>query len=215
MATSTYIVHYFNDKTHLFKTVTMYPDRERDRIYNRIVHNAQWNCWRYYEANRENYMACRVAVESMMYHDFTSQYWALKFKHPVYFDTLHENSLKCVEAELQKDTAAGEYSTKCLVVALDALPDSCNITFTVDDSFKCYRSRLKSDGLPYHFMRKEPPNIPDYGKIFPITELRGLQSKYAHVEGLKFEVQHWDPTACTAFLEYNLAKNSKVCMIYP
>ncbi len=214
MATSTYIVHYFNDKTLLFKSVTMYPDRERDRIYNRIVHNAQWNCWRYTEANRGNYMACRMAVESMLYHDFTSQYWALKFKHPVYFDTIHENSMKRIEAELQKHTTADEYSTKCLVVALDALPDSRNTTFTVNDSFRSYKSRLKSYGLPYHFISDELPNISDYGKIFPISELRGIQRKYTHVEGLKFEIQHWDPTACTAFLEHNLAKNLDVCRIY-
>ncbi|MBA3029477.1 MAG: hypothetical protein FP816_11815 [Desulfobacteraceae bacterium] len=213
MAASTYIVHFFNDETNLFKTVTMYPDHERDSIYKRIVGNAQWNCWRYYEINRKNYMACRVAVESMMYHDFTSQYWALKFKHPVYFDTLYENSLKRVEAEIH--TTAAEYSTKCLVVALDALPDSCNITFTVNDSFRSYKSRLKSDGLPYHFISEKLVNISDYGKIFPITELHEIQRKYTHVEGLKFEIQNWDPTACTEFIENNLTKNSEVCRIYP
>ena len=213
MATPTYIVHFFNDKTHLFKTVTMYPDGERDSIYNRIVHNAQWNCWRFHEFHRKNYMACRVAVESMMYNDFTSQYWPLKFEQPIYFDTLYENSLERVKSEIH--TTSDEYSTKCLVVALDALPDSSNITFTVDDSFKSYRSRLKSGGLPYHFMRKEPPNIADYGKTFPITELRGIQRKYAHVEDLKFEIQHWDPTTCKTFLEHNLSKNSDLCRIYP
>ena len=137
----------------------------------------------------------------------------LKFEQPVYFDTLYENSLKRVEAEIH--TTSDEYSTKCLVVALDDLPDIRNITFTVDDSFTSYRSRLKSGGLPYHFMRKEPPNIPDYGKIFPITEVRGIQEKYANVEGLKFEVQHWDPTACKAFIEHNLSKNSDLFRIYP
>ena len=123
--------------------------------------------------------------------------------------------MKRVGTELQQPTTAGAYSTKCLVVALDALPDSKNTTFTVDDNFKSYRSRLRSGGLPYHFMRKEPPNFPDFGKIFPITELRVIQRKYAHVEGLKFEIQHWDAKACTAFLEQNLARNSEVCMIYP
>lgn len=214
MAASTYIVHYFSDKTHMFKTVTMYSDRERERIYNRIVHNAQWHCWRYTEANRPNYMACRMAVESMLYHDFTSRYWALKFKHPVYFDTLHYKSLKRLEKESHKHTKADEYSTKCLILALDALPDSSNITFTVNDSFRSYKSRLKRDGLPCHFISDELPNISDYGKIFPIRELHGIQKKYAHVKGLKFEVQHWDPAACTAFLEHNLGKKSDVCRIY-
>ncbi len=105
METSTYIVHYFNDPTHLFTTVTMYPEHERSRIYNAIVQNTQWCSWRYTAEQRTQYMLCRTAVESMLYHDFTSQYWALTDTHPVYFYTIHETAMKRIEGERRKRIA--------------------------------------------------------------------------------------------------------------
>ncbi len=64
--------------------------------------------------------------------------------------------------------------------------------------------------MPCDFIIDETPNISDYGKIFPISALREIQQKYAHVDGLKCEVQMWDPTVCTIYLEHNSGKNSEV-----
>ncbi len=123
--------------------------------------------------------------------------------------------MKRIEEESQTRAPATEYSTKCLVVALDALPEACHLTFTVNDSFRSYKHRLIRDGLPCDFIIDELTDLPEYGKIFPISELRGIQRKYAHVESLKCEVQLWDPTRCTTYLEHNLAKNSDACRMYP
>jgi len=78
-----YPIHFFTDKEHLFKTVTMADSSLIDKISDRIAAQKGWYWGRYSQSDRSDYLRRRLFVERELYEEYTREHGHLKEKVPV------------------------------------------------------------------------------------------------------------------------------------
>jgi hypothetical protein len=67
--------HHYHCAEHLFKTISMYTDDERNTILDNIVTAKGWYWGRYAPDHRQSYLKKRRFVEAHMYDTFSTKYW--------------------------------------------------------------------------------------------------------------------------------------------
>ncbi len=80
-----FLVHLFNDRKYLFKTITMAGASQVDGICNQISAQKGWFWPRFTTNEGQDYLPRRRFVEKKLYEDYTREYGSLKGKIPVYF----------------------------------------------------------------------------------------------------------------------------------
>lgn len=201
MSALRYLIHYYNDRNYLFKTVTMYPTREIDAVFDSIVENKTWFFGRFTKQDRDEYMQRRLAIEEMLYSDFQKKYWKLKKKTPVYFYITPNLSIEDIDINLQKRRKYNENGTKYLIIKLDKIKERENISFTLGDSFRSYRKKLLEKGIPCRKIVNKFQELDEYGCIFHIDELEVVHQKYCGLDDLQYEVQVWDANILRVYEE--------------
>jgi hypothetical protein len=186
-----YLVHFFNDKQYLFKTITMAGASRVDEICNTISSQKGWFWIRFSQSERQGYMERRLFVEQSMYDDYTREYGSLKEKTPVFFYLIPNiTRQKAVELARQR-TMHGETEPHVLLVKTADIEDTSNMTFTINDSHTAYWKRIKDAGIGFGGDIKVPVVLPDHNKIFPFSMIGQLHQKYK-TEGTRYEIQVWD-----------------------
>ena len=186
-----FLVHFFNNKQYLFKTITMAGASQVDEICNTISSQKGWFWIRFSENERQDYLKRRLFVESALYEDYTREYGSLQEKVPVFF-YLIPNITKQKAIELaQQRTMHGEIEPQVLMVKIQDIKDTQNITFTLNDSHTAYWKRIKEAGIAFGGDIYVPVVLPDHNKVFPFSMIEQLHQKYK-AQGMRYEVQIWD-----------------------
>jgi hypothetical protein len=60
------MVHHYCSEEHLFRTITMYDDNEREDVYRDILANKSWYGGRFAQGHREAYMQKRVELDRLI-----------------------------------------------------------------------------------------------------------------------------------------------------
>lgn len=184
------MVHFYSSASYLFKTVTMYPDVERERVLDELVTAKTWYWGRYASGERQSYLETRLFVEGHMRETFTRKYWPPKHPYPVFFYLYPILSLDAVEDGLLRRQQFGEQRTKYLLVDLTELSDTTHVSFTLSDSHTSYREAL----IRQRQSAKRPADAAaDHGALFHLRELHEVYQRHKDEESLYFEVQVWDP----------------------
>ena len=186
-----FIIHFFNDKKYLFKTITMAGITQVDEICNRISTQKGWYWGRYAQSERHAYLQRRLFVEKELYEDYTQEYGSLKEKIPVYF-YLYPNITKQKAIELgQQRTSHDEIEPQLLMVKIHDIEDTKNITFTLNDSHTSYWKRAIESGKECRGDGNDHVVLPDHNKIFPFSMIEQIHRKYKAQE-IYYEIQIWD-----------------------
>jgi hypothetical protein len=201
------MVHHYCSEEHLFRTITMYDEREREDVYRDIVANKSWYWGRFAQGHRDAYMRKRVWVEARMYRDFSVEYWKPKYTSPVYFYLYPHFSLQLIENRL-KNRQDYEPRTRYLLVDLKDLDDTRHISFTVSDSLTSYRKLLEEEGAVDRDA-PVPKGYADHGRVFHIQEIDRLISEYPDDADLYFEVQVWDKDVLHAWIRKKETEGSR------
>jgi len=186
-----YLVHFFTDKEHLFKTVTMADFSRIDEISNNIASQKGWYWIRYSQSDRHAYLERRRFVERELYEGYTQQYGRLKEKVPVYF-YLYPNLTR--QRALEKGrlrTKHGETAPQILMVEIRDIDDMQNITFTLNDSFTAFWKKAIESGIKCREEENGRVVLQDHNKVFPFSMLEQIHQKYKAQE-ISYEVQVWD-----------------------
>jgi len=186
-----FLIHFFNDKEYLFKTITMAGISHADEICNKISSQKGWFGGRFAQSERHDYLKRRLFVEKEMYEGYTQQYGSLKEKVPVYF-YLVPNLTRQTAIELcQQRTRHDETEPHVLMVKIQDIEDTTNITFTLNDSFTAYRKKATESGITCRGDRNVPVVLEDHNKVFPFSMIEQIHRKYKE-QGMKYEIQVWD-----------------------
>lgn len=186
-----FLVHFFNDKEHLFKTITMAGFSEMDEICNTVSSRKGWYWRRYAQSERDAYLRRRRFVEQELYEGYTQAYGSLKEKVPVYFYLYPRiTTQKVIELAWQR-TRHAETEPQILMVKLQDIEDTQNITFTLNDSFTAYWKKATESGLEIRGDRNVPVVLQDHNKVFPFSMIEQIHRKYKAQE-LYYEIQIWD-----------------------
>ena len=181
-----FLVHFFNDKEYLFKTITMAEVSQVDEICNEISSQKGWFWPRFAQSERQDYLQRRRFVEKELYEDYTREYGKLKEKIPVYF-YLYPNMTKQKAADLgQQRTRHGEVEPNILLVKIQDIKDIRNITFTLNDSHTAYWRRTMESGI-----KCRGDVLPDHNKVFPFSMIEQIYRKYQERQ-INYEIQIWD-----------------------
>jgi hypothetical protein len=185
------IIHFFNDKKYLFKTITMAGISRVDEISNRISSQKGWYWGRFALSERHAYLQRRLFVEKELYEGYTQEYGILKEKIPVYF-YLYPNITEQKAIELgQQRTRHDEIEPQILMVKIHDIEDTKNITFTLNDSHTSYWKRAIESGIECRGDGNGHVVLPDHNKIFPFTMIEQIHRKYKAQE-IYYEIQIWD-----------------------
>jgi hypothetical protein len=186
-----FLVHFFNDKAYLFKTITMASVAEVDDICNTISSQKGWYWPRFAESERHDYLKRRRFVERNLYEDYTREYGSLKEKVPVYF-YLYPWMTEPKAIELGKQRVQhGETEPHILVVEIQDIQDTNNITFTLNDSHTAYWKRAMDSGIKCRGDKKDHVVLPDHNKVFPFSMIEQIHRRY-QAKQINYEVQIWD-----------------------
>jgi hypothetical protein len=186
-----FLVHFFNDKQYLFKTITMAEISQQDDICNAISTQKGWFWPRFAHSERDDYLKRRRFVEREMYADYTQEYGGLKEKTPVFF-YLYPNITKQKVMELgQQRMRQGEMQPHILMVKIRDIEDTSNMTFTLHDSHKSYWKRAIESGINCRGDGEALVVLPDHNKIFPFSMLEQIHQKYK-AQPISYEIQIWD-----------------------
>jgi hypothetical protein len=186
------MLHHYSRPEHLFRTVTMYADDERERICDAIAATRTWYWGRHARENRRYYLQERLFVEARMVEAFSAKYGPPKGRHPVFFYLYPSLSLPIIEERLRQRRQYDESETNYLLVDLQELADTTQISFTLCDSHRSYRAAMVRQGLLSGDASLAPPA--DHGTVFHIRELAEVYARHQGEDDLYFEVQVWDPT---------------------
>ncbi|MBE0696321.1 MAG: hypothetical protein IH586_05305 [Anaerolineaceae bacterium] len=185
------LVHFFNDKEYLFKTITMAEISQVDEICNMISSQKGWFWPRFAKSERIAYMTRRVFVENELYENYTQEYGSLKEKIPVYF-YLYPNFTKQKAIELgQQRMRHGETEPHILMVKIQDIKDIKNITFTLNDSYRAYWKKAMESGIPCRGDGNGYDVLPDHNKVFPFSMIEQIYQKYK-AQHINYEIQVWD-----------------------
>ncbi len=186
-----FLVHFFNDKKYLFKTITMAGPSQADEICDQISSQKGWYWPRFAPSERHDYLTRRQFVEKSLYDDYTLQYGRLKEKTPVYF-YLYPNITRqqIVEKGIQR-LKHGESEPHILIVKIQDLKDTKDITFTLNDSHTAYWKRAMDSGIKCRGDGHIPVVLPDHNKVFPFSMMDQIHEKYKS-QHISYEIQVWD-----------------------
>jgi hypothetical protein len=186
-----FLVHFFNDKEYLFRTITMAGASQVDEICNSISSQKGWYWPRFAESERHDYLTRRLFVEKALYEDYTQEYGSLKEKIPVYF-YLFPNITEQKAIELaQQRTRHNEIKPHVLMVKILDIEDTKNITFTLNDSHTAYWKRAMESGIKCRGDGNKPVVLQDHNKVFPFSMIEQLHQKYK-AQRITYEIQVWD-----------------------
>jgi hypothetical protein len=186
-----FLVHFFNDKEYLFKTVTMVGFSQMDEICNSVSSRKGWFWGRFAQSERHAYLTRRLFVEKELYEGYTQAYGSLKEKVPVYFYLYPNLTTQKAIAFAQQRTRQDETEPQILIVKIQDLVDTQNITFTLSDSFTAYWKKATESGLEIRGDGNRPVVLPDHNKVFPFSMIEQIHRKYKGQE-IKYEIQIWD-----------------------
>ncbi len=186
-----FLVHFFNDKKYLFKTITMAGISQMDEICNQISSEKGWYWGRYAQSERYDYWKRRLFVEKELYEGYTQRYGSLKEKIPVYF-YLYPNITKEKAIELaQQRTRHDEMEPQILMIKIQDIEDTKNITFTLNDSHTAYWKKAMESGINCRGDGNSQVVLDDHNKVFPFSMIEQIHRKYkAH--NINYEIQVWD-----------------------
>jgi hypothetical protein len=186
-----FLVHFFNNKEYLFKTITMAGASQVDDICNQISSQKGWYWPRFAPSERQDYLKRRLFVEKALYEDYTREYGSLKEKIPVFF-YLYPNLTRQKAIELGKQRMKqGEKAPHILMVKIQDIDDTSNLTFTLNDSHTSYLKRTMESGIKCRGDGKIPVVLPDHNRVFPFSMIEQVYEKYkAHP--ISYEIQVWD-----------------------
>ena len=186
-----YLIHFFNDKEYLFKSITMAGVSQLDEICNTISSQKGWFWIRFSQSERQDYLKRRLFVERALYDDYTREYGSLKEKVPVFFYLIPNiTKQKAVELARQR-TRHGEAEPQVLMVKIADIEDTTYITFTLNDSHTAYWKRIKEAGIEFGGEVNIPIVLPDHNKVFPFSMIEQIHQKYKAQE-MRYEIQIWD-----------------------
>ena len=186
-----YLVHFFNDKEYLFKSITMAEVSQVDEICNTISSQRGWFWIRFSQSERQNYLKRRLFVERALYDDYTREYGSLKENIPVFFYLIPNITKQKADELAQQRTSHGEAEPKVLIVKIADIEDTTNITFTLNDSHTAYWKRITEAGMEFGREVNVPVVLPDHNKVFPFSMIERLHRKY-QAQGMHYEIQIWD-----------------------
>jgi hypothetical protein len=186
-----YIIHFFNDKKYLFKTITMENEETIDEVSDAILLNKGWYSHRYGKSDRYDYIKRRKFIEKELYIEYVSEYGSLKENIPVYF-YLHPNITREIAIELARQrTKYNEFAPMVLFMNIRELKDITNITFTLNDSFTSYWKKAIESGIKCREEENGREILPDHNKIFPLSMIEQIHGKYKDKHPY-YEIQIWD-----------------------
>jgi len=186
-----YLIHFFNDKEYLFKSITMAGVSRVDEICNTISSQKGWFWIRFSQSERRDYLKRRLFVERALYDGYTREYGSLKEKVPVFFYLIPNiTKQKAVELARQR-TRHGEAEPQVLMVKIADIEDTTYITFTLNDSHTAYWKRIKEAGIEFGGEVNIPVVLPDHNKVFPFSMIEQIHQKYKAQE-MRYEIQIWD-----------------------
>lgn len=186
-----FLVHFFNDKEYLFKTITMAGLSRLDEICNTISSQKGWYWGRYAQSERYDYWKRRIFVEKELYDGYTQQYGSLKEKIPVYF-YLYPNITKQKLIELARQrTRHDEIEPQILMIKIQDIDNTGNITFTLNDSHLSYWKKATESGINCRGDGNSHVVLPDHNKVFPFSMIEQIHRKYKELK-ISYEIQIWD-----------------------
>jgi hypothetical protein len=186
-----FLIHFFNDKEYLFKTITMAEKSRWDEICNTISAQKGWYWPRFAQSERHDYLTRRQFVEKELYEGYTREYGRLKEKVPVYF-YLYPGMTTQKALELgQQRRRQGETEPHILVVKIQDLEDTRNITFTLYDSHTAYWKKTMEAGIKCRGDRKGQVVLQDHNRVFPFSMIDQIHHRY-RVQQIHYEIQVWD-----------------------
>lgn len=186
-----YLVHFFNNKEYLFKTITMAGTSQVDEICNQISSQKGWYWPRFAPTERRDYLIKRRFVENALYQEYTQEYGCLKEKIPVYF-YLYPNITRQKAIELgQLRMREGETAPHILMIKIQDIEDTKNITFTLNDSHTAYWKKAVESGIKCRGHRNDPVVLQDHNRVFPFSMLDQIHQKYKALK-INYEIQVWD-----------------------
>ncbi len=186
-----FLVHFFNDKKYLFKTITMAGISQAEEICNAISSQKGWYGGRFAPGERQDYLKRRRFVEKALYEDYTRAYGSLKEKIPVYF-YLYPNLTEQKAIEMgQQRMSQGEMEPHILMVKIQDIEDIHNITFTLNDSHYAYWKRAVESGIKCRGDRGIHVVLPDHNRVFPFSMIGQIHQKYK-AQQISYEIQVWD-----------------------
>lgn len=186
-----FLVHFFNDREYLFKTITMVSPSQMDEICNTVSSRKGWFWGRFAHTERHAYLMRRLFVEKALYEGYTQQYGSLKEQVPVYFYLYPNLTIQKAIELAQQRTRHDETEPQVLMVKIQDLLDTQNITFTLSDSFAAYWKKAVECGLEIRGDGNRPAVLPDHNKVFPFSMIEQIHRKYKGQE-IKYEIQIWD-----------------------
>jgi hypothetical protein len=186
-----FLVHFFNDQLYLFKTVTMAEPAQVDEICDAITAQRGWYSGRFAQGHRQVYLRKRRFVEQALYEDYTREYGSLKAHTPVFFYLYPGITEDKALAMARERARQGEVEPQVLLISLQDLTDTRNITFTLNDSHTAYWQRAMEAGITSMGGGGTPVCLPDHNRVFPFARLEEMYKKYRDLP-ITFEVQVWD-----------------------
>jgi hypothetical protein len=185
------LIHFFTDREHLFKTITMVDPCQFGEIGDKIASQKGWYWGRYSRSDRRDYLMRRLFVEKELYESYTQEYGYLKEKVPVYF-YLIPNITREKAVELgQRRTRYDEIAPQILIIKIEDIDDIRNMTFTLNDSFTAYWKKAIESGIKCREEEKDRIVLRDHNKVFPFSIIEQIHRKYKTHE-MYYEVQVWD-----------------------
>ena len=186
-----YLIHFFIDKEHLFKTITMAAAYQIDEICDKFASQKGWYWGRYAKSERYDYLNKRRFVEKELFDEYTQEYGRLKEKVPVYFYLYPKLTTQQAIALGQQRTKHEEVEPRILLVKIQNLDDITNITFTLNDSFTAYWQKAIEAGINCRGPQPDGIVLPDHNKVFPFSRIEEIHRKYSK-QDMVYEVQIWD-----------------------
>jgi hypothetical protein len=186
-----YLVHFFTHREHLFKTISMAQACEVDEISDSFAAQKGWYWGRYQKSERDAYLNRRRFVEKELFDGYTGQYGLLKEKAPVYFYLYPQITPQAALVKAHQRTLHDEVQPGVLLLKIQDIDDTANITFTLNDSFTAYWRKALEAGIHCRGPQPAGPVLPDHNQVFPFSMIAEIHRKYAQ-QGLHYEVQVWD-----------------------
>jgi hypothetical protein len=186
-----YLVHFFTHKEHLFKTITMAQDGQVEEISETFAAQKGWFWGRYQKSERYDYLNRRRFVEKELYDGYTQEYGLLKEKVPVYFYLYPHITPHAALLRARQRIQHDEVQPGVLLLKIQDIDDTANITFTLNDSFTAYWHKAIEAGINCRGPQPSSPVLQDHNKVFPFTRIGEVHRKYAK-QDMYYEVQVWD-----------------------
>lgn len=186
-----YLIHYYTDETHLFTTIMMYSEQERDHICDAIVKNKNWFWERFRTYDRKFYLQRRTFVEQCMKNEFEHDYYPLQGNVPIYFYLVPGMNHAIAEEKCKSRTEYEEINTKYILLDVNRIQACQSVTFTLEDSFRSYWKKAREAGIKCFEDGRKRIELEDHNKTFPFSEIETLYRKY-QATNTNYEVQIWD-----------------------